>query len=187
MRGAIAVTAAAWLSAGCTPTVQDAVARRDAHMQGNIGETRYFSRTGFASICATPEATGRPYSDNSCRRPTSGAVKIVDVPAVSASILPVYEVAVDGAKAYMKHSDWLSLDTDHARKAEAAAKADCDRRGGVSIGMTSKQVLASCWGKPQRVNRTITAGMDHEQWVYPGYNYVYVRNGIVTSIQTSNR
>lgn len=68
-----------------------------------------------------------------------------------------------------------------------AAKAACAKKGGVGIGMTKAQVYASCWGKPEKINVTTTSGGDHEQLVYPGYQYVYLRSGIVTSIQTSRR
>jgi hypothetical protein len=39
-------------------------------------------------------------------------------------------------------------------------------------------------GRPERINTTVTAAGTHEQWVYGG-DYVYLRNGIVTSFQTS--
>ena len=41
-------------------------------------------------------------------------------------------------------------------KIHAQAKADCNRRGGVSIGMSEQEVLASCWGKPRERNVTNT-------------------------------
>ena len=77
-------------------------------------------------------------------------------------------------------------DDEAIHKLKVAEEAECDRKGGVAIGMTKTQVLASCWGKPERVNTTITAGLRSEQWVY-GYNYVYLRDDVVTSIQTSSR
>jgi len=69
--------------------------------------------------------------------------------------------------------------------AKAAAKHPCKVKGGVAVGMTRAQVYASCWGKPTKINITTTGSGDHEQLVYPGYQYVYLHNGIVTSIQTS--
>lgn len=73
---------------------------------------------------------------------------------------------------------------DRAEK-QAAHKAECDRKGGIRVGMSREQVYASCWGKPERINKTTSAGGDREQLVYRGYNYVYLHNGVVTSIQTS--
>ena len=62
-------------------------------------------------------------------------------------------------------------------------KGDTKKRG-VDIGMTADAVRKSSWGKPQKVNSTITANGRHEQWVYGG-GYLYLDNGVLTSIQTS--
>lgn len=74
-----------------------------------------------------------------------------------------------------------------AQQAERAALAKAEaarrRKQGVSIGMTREEVLASSWGKPQRVNTTTTAYRVREQWVYGDNNYLYFENGILTSIQ----
>lgn len=50
------------------------------------------------------------------------------------------------------------------------------------IGMTEEQVLESK-GKPESNNRTRTAESESEQWVYPNNYYVYLTEGVVTSIQ----
>ncbi len=67
-------------------------------------------------------------------------------------------------------------------KQQAEAKAFA-RKQGVTIGMSKEQALASSWGKPQKVNRTISAYGEREQWVYGGSNYLYFENGTLTSIQ----
>lgn len=67
-----------------------------------------------------------------------------------------------------------------AEKAEMASR----KKQGVQIGMTAERVLQSSWGRPDHVNRTITARGAREQWVYPGMrNYLYFENGVLTSIQ----
>lgn len=67
-----------------------------------------------------------------------------------------------------------------ARSREAVAQ----RR--VFVGMPAADARKS-WGEPTRVNRTITAGSDREQWVYRRASgktqYVYVEDGVVTAIQ----
>lgn len=71
---------------------------------------------------------------------------------------------------------------EKARK-EAERKLHAQwRKEGVSIGMTSERAKLSNWGHPERVNRTISAGGVHEQWVY-GHNYLYFEDGILTAIQ----
>lgn len=96
--------------------------------------------------------------------------------------------------AIVNDAEWNSLGAQAARGKEAldsarrvaAEKADRARRKheGVRIGMTEQQVLESNWGRPESVNRSIYATGVHEQWVYPGYQYLYFDNGILTSIQT---
>lgn len=71
-----------------------------------------------------------------------------------------------------------------ALKAEQAAEAARRRREGVSLGMTPDDVLASSWGRPERINRTTNHMGTREQWVYPGrHNYLYFENGVLVSIQ----
>ncbi len=53
---------------------------------------------------------------------------------------------------------------------------------GVQIGMSKEEVLASSWGKPQKVNTTTNVYGTREQWVYDG-GYLYLENGVLTSIQ----
>jgi hypothetical protein len=67
----------------------------------------------------------------------------------------------------------------------AEHKALCAKVGGVRIGLNSVGILKSCWGKPQKVNETTTASHSYEQWVYSSSDYLYLTDGIVTSIQTS--
>jgi hypothetical protein len=62
--------------------------------------------------------------------------------------------------------------------------AECKRRGEPRIGMTYKQVEASCWGKPKDVNRTQTVNGETDQLVYNEGHYVYLHNGIVTAVQS---
>jgi hypothetical protein len=63
---------------------------------------------------------------------------------------------------------------------------------GVSIGMSTDDVIASSWGRPSQVNRTTSAHGSSEQWVYRGFQgkylslpskYLYFRNGKLTAIQ----
>lgn len=54
----------------------------------------------------------------------------------------------------------------------------------VVIGMTSDMVVAA-WGKPRRINTTVTAQGRSEQWVYDLSTFVYFTNGRVSTVQTS--
>lgn len=71
-----------------------------------------------------------------------------------------------------------------AQEARSRAEDIAERkRHGVRIGMTSEEALQSSWGRPQEVNRTITARGTREQWVYGGRSYLYFENGTLTAIQ----
>lgn len=51
------------------------------------------------------------------------------------------------------------------------------------IGMTSEQVKKSTWGEPNKINKSTYSWGTSEQWCYPNYKYIYLDNGIVTTIQ----
>ena len=52
----------------------------------------------------------------------------------------------------------------------------------VKIGMT-KEMCEVSWGKPEKINETITAEKKSEQWVYPDNHFLYFNNYILTAIQ----
>jgi hypothetical protein len=76
-----------------------------------------------------------------------------------------------------------ALERGRAMLAKEAANAKTE---GVRIGMTADQVRKSSWGRPKSINETITSAGRREQWVY-GNSYLYLENGVLTSIQTSRR
>jgi hypothetical protein len=84
-----------------------------------------------------------------------------------------------GAK-YSAHAEGLIA---AAEKQEKEAERRQRRKEGVTLGMTEEEVLASSWGRPERVNRTTTSRGTREQWVYGIGNYLYFENGILTAIQ----
>lgn len=51
------------------------------------------------------------------------------------------------------------------------------------IGMTAEEIRNSTWGEPKKINTTIIAYHTTEQWCYSNNRYVYLKDGIVTSIQ----
>lgn len=54
-----------------------------------------------------------------------------------------------------------------------------------SIGMTATEVTTSTWGKPKKINKSTYSWGTREQWVYGDGRYIYLEDGIVTSISTS--
>jgi hypothetical protein len=52
--------------------------------------------------------------------------------------------------------------------------------------MTYQQAIATCWGRPETINRTTVLGHFEDQAVYADHNrYLYFSDGILTSIQES--
>lgn len=72
---------------------------------------------------------------------------------------------------------------DSALKTSARGTVAKGHREGVHIGMTQQQVLASSWGRPDSVNRTVTAAGSAEQWVYGTRNFLYFRDGRLEAVQ----
>jgi hypothetical protein len=64
----------------------------------------------------------------------------------------------------------------------AAKKEAAITNGEVFIGMTAEECIRA-WGQPQKVNTTDTARGHHSQWVYPGGQYLYFEDGILTTVQ----
>jgi len=66
------------------------------------------------------------------------------------------------------------------------ARAEIVKAGKIRTGMTKDEVRLS-WGPPYTVNRTVTTGSTHEQWVYGDeYNsktYLYFDDGVLTAWQ----
>lgn len=72
-----------------------------------------------------------------------------------------------------------------ANEKERKRIAEIAKRPSARIGMTAKEVVNKTnWGKPEQINRTITADGVAEQWVYGEGEYLYFRNGRLTAIQT---
>lgn len=82
---------------------------------------------------------------------------------------------------------------ERLKKDEAKRKADLIRRYGaqkgklinegiIEVGMT-KRMCIETWGSPEKINTTSSTAGVHEQWVYGAGYYVYLENGIITTIQ----
>lgn len=71
--------------------------------------------------------------------------------------------------------------------ATPVSRVGCDRSKAISVGMTASDVYASCWGRPRNINTSVVGSTKVETLFYDGYNYIYMENGIVKSIETSGR
>lgn len=117
-----------------------------------------------------------------------------------------YRCTVDGKVIYQQARcpNGVSVDTSGAGTANSASPGaiqanrevaqyrrkqrvdDAIANGQVFIGMTAAEVRQS-WGDPTAINRTHTANLTSDQWVFGSGAYAYLTDGIVTAIQTSMR
>jgi hypothetical protein len=67
------------------------------------------------------------------------------------------------------------------------ALAECKKKGNPKIGMTAAQVKATCWGPPKYVNAKVRTTGKYEQYVYGDNKFVYLRDGIVTSVSVKGQ
>ena len=95
---------------------------------------------------------------------------------------PYYHVKLaDGRTGYVDASTFALETTEIDLVKEAA---ECKRRGEPRVGMTAKQVEATCWGKPGHVDRLKTTRGTTDRYVY-GQGRVILKNGIVTAVKIS--
>jgi hypothetical protein len=111
------------------------------------------------SIIANPKATQREKAD-------AMAVLVRDYPAKFSHLVEKMETLNK------------KLDADDKKHIKAER-----RKEGVFIGMTMQDVRDSSWGRPESINRTTFANSSREQWVYGLRNYLYFKNGVLSSIQ----
>lgn len=101
--------------------------------------------------------------------------------------------------------DAMAAETPEA-KAERVAKLENERKNAVAkvaaqpvspqhandqnqvrrapiIGMARWAARESTWGKPESINTTTTQSGTLEQWVYSNGNYLYFKDGVLTTIQ----
>ncbi|MFT5875115.1 MAG: hypothetical protein ACI8WT_004096 [Clostridium sp.] len=77
-------------------------------------------------------------------------------------------------------------DDEIEKKAKVEAEVQAEEELKYSppyVGMTEADLRKCEWGQPDDVNTTTTAYGTSKQYCYSGYKYVYVEDGVVTSIQ----
>jgi len=163
---------------GCAATItatENAPAPKALEHSEDIGATRWIKKPGSIQFCDSP------YLAAKCQHRDTGKFIVdgIERPGFTLFVRVRFD---DGELGYVPELDYLigTSTTD-----PAVAAAECKRRGDPRIGMTAAQVAATCWGKPENVNRTIVAGSTEDQYVYAGGRYVYLRNGVVNAIQAS--
>lgn len=70
-----------------------------------------------------------------------------------------------------------------SRMAEHNREKEALKSSPPQIGMTADEVRQCAWGSPDKINKDVYSWGVEEQWVYDDHGYVYLKDGIVTSIQ----
>jgi len=182
--GGLAAFVIAVALTGCTGAPVDSprvAAGSPQPYQGDVGKTMWVefgvyacSRAGTGGECAMLPAKTRFQILGLTSGTISAGTMTFSDPAV------YYQLQLDDGRTVYARAPMVGvtdIDPD-------VAAADCQRRGAPRIGMTAKQVEATCWGKPDHVNRRQTASATSEQYVYGDGRFVYFRNGVATSVQT---
>jgi hypothetical protein len=125
-----------------------------------------------------------------CPKPTTNIAECVSILAGSKLHLDGIERGVtgdayyhvtleDGRSGYIDAFILVTFATDID---PAQIAAECKRCGEPRVGMTAKQVEATCWGKPGHVDRLKTARGTTDRYVYD-QGRVVLKNGIVTAVK----
>lgn len=87
-------------------------------------------------------------------------------------------------KSYEPLIPWMHYDNKNQMCFEKSSNNEITKKITVpEIGMTGEQVKQTNWGEPEKINKTTYSWGTTEQWCYSNYRYIYLDNGIVTSIQ----
>jgi hypothetical protein len=108
----------------------------------------------------------------------------VEIHAVSTDD-PRFHVVLDDGRTGFVDAVLLTMKATATDPVKAAA--ECKARGEPKLGMNAKQLMATCWGKPQYVNTTMRKTGKSEEYVYGDNRFVYLRNGIVISVSVKRR
>jgi hypothetical protein len=98
---------------------------------------------------------------------------------------PYFHVVLDDGRSGF--ADSLILSTRTTAIDPVVAAAECKKKGDPKLGMNAAQVAATCWGPPNYVNTKIRKTGKYQQYVYGDDKFVYLHNGIVTSVSAKRR
>lgn len=97
---------------------------------------------------------------------------------------PYFHIVMDDGRSAFADAELFPIMTTTD---PAVAAVECKKKGDPRLGMTAAQVAATCWGPPNYVNTKIRKSGKYEQYVYGDNKFVYLRNGIVTSVSVKGR
>lgn len=148
-----------------------------------VGERRFIDPVHPVMLWAGPPAAPGGIPQGAGVPVDSGSLRVI---GKTGGFSGGYWVLRDNGKKAWTANDLILTHNAQENAAHEAAKRACARKGGTEIGMTREALYASCWGRPDHINITATAGGTVEQLVYRG-GYVYISADRVTGIQVTTR
>lgn len=103
-----------------------------------------------------------------------------------------YKCVINGTAVFQQHpcpgGQKLDVPVPASSASRDAQVANAIAVGEVRIGMTQEEVIRA-WGRPDKINRTVTASTNLEQWIYErgsisNRQYLYIENGRLRSFQS---
>jgi hypothetical protein len=166
-----------------TSRVQKATVSEYALERTKVGMTLWV--TGVLRVCQKPEREG-PDCENLTKNQKIVITNVVGGTAPTDKDIPIekyYQISYGDQKSGFSLTSAVEPMTTN-RDPQIVA-SECKKSGPPRVGMTTEQVVATCWGRPKKVNRTEVGGVVSDQFVYDSAS-VYLRDGVVTSVQTTD-
>lgn len=151
--------------------------REKAEYETDLGKNFWAMRK--MALCPVPTLL----ADAKCETVAKGSKLQPDAVEEGPVGSPYYRVKLkDGRAGYISAHEVVNVATQTDPMQTAA---DCIRGGEPRVGMSRRRLEATCWGKPDRVDRRETRRGVTERYAYGKSRLVLLHNGIVTSVQTT--
>jgi hypothetical protein len=176
--GALAITACS-----SSPPIQRPTVSEYALERTNVGKTLWV--TGSLRVCQKPQREG-PDCESLAKDHKVVIKNVVAGPVPVDKGMPMekfYEVSYGDQKSGFALTSAMQAVTT-SRDPQIVA-SECKKSGLPRVGMTVEQVVATCWGRPNKVNRTVVGDVTNDDFVYDSAS-VHLRDGVVTSIQMTS-
>jgi hypothetical protein len=183
LAAALILAASTQLAAAAAGFIED----MKAEAEGRVGKTYWIVYPPGVRACRSHLVSWMDYYKN-CTNVTQGKLRVVKVlwaPSGSKQEHDFFEVEAlpTGARGYITVQNGKTGLVDYDPQArEAAARAECVRRGEPRIGMTQEESIATCWGRPRNVVKTTTASGVVETLICGSNRALRFENGKLTAI-----
>jgi hypothetical protein len=95
-----------------------------------------------------------------------------------------YEAGCQNFRDSLRYLKSHRAEQKRLKKMSPAARAyqECHSGNNLDIGMSQRQVINSCWGRPSDASRYTSASGVHESWTYSSGQVLYFSDGRLVGI-----